>query len=377
MKNILIAMTGLSPQVVTEALYALHQEGREVHEINLITTRTGKDRINSLLLASGDGAYYQYLNEYNINADKIYFHSDSIHVLKDNIGNDLDDIAGTEENEILFKTTFEIVRKLTSDPDNAVFFLIAGGRKTMSACLALSAQFFGRPQDRIYHVLVSPEFENVRDFFYPPKESKLIKLIDQKGEEYFKDTKYARIELVSIPLISIRNKLAEKTLTNSIDPAELLMSAYRDEKPKLVVDFRESKIIFRGKELDITPSFLAIYGFFVLIKTNCDKQDISCLNCNECFIEVSDILKRNGEIASLYEKIIRNKPISVYQQNQAAGVTNLDSDNFSSYRSKINSFLQKNYGHSIINDIEIASVGTRPNTKYGIKIERSLIDIRN
>lgn len=377
MKNILIAMTGLSPQVVTEALYALHQEGREVHEINLITTRTGKDRINSLLLASGDGAYYQYLNEYNINSDKIYFHSDSIHVLKDNIGNDLDDIAGTEENEILFKTTFEIVRNLTSDPDNAVFFLIAGGRKTMSACLALSAQFFGRPQDRIYHVLVSPEFENARNFFYPPKESKLIKLIDQKGEEYLKDTKYARIELVSIPLISIRNKLSEETLTNSIDPAELLMSAYRDEKPKLVVDFRESKIIFRGKELDITPSFLAIYGFFVLIKTNCDKQDISCLNCNECFIEVSDILKRNGEIASLYEKIIKNKPISFYQQNQAAGVTNLDSDNFSSYRSKINSFLQKNYGHSIINDIEIASVGTRPNTKYGIKIERSLIDIRN
>jgi len=377
MKNILIAMTGLSPQVVTEALYALNQEGRDVHEINLITTRTGKDRINSLLIASGDGAFYQYLDDYGIDRTKISFDTKNIHVLKDNNGNDLDDIAGSEENGILFKTTFEIVRKLTSDPDNAVFFLIAGGRKTMSACLALSAQFFGRPQDRIYHVLVSPEFENARNFFYPPKESKLIKLTDSKGEEYFKDTKYARIELISMPLISIRSKLSEETLNQTIDPAELLMSAYRDEKPKLIIDLRESKIILMGRELDISPSNLAVYSFFALIKTNCDRQDISCLNCNECFIEVTDILKRNSEIAALYEKIIKNKSLSAYQQNQSSGVTNLDMDNFNSYRSKINSLLQKNYGQSMINDIEIVSIGTRPNTRYGIRIERSLIDIRN
>ncbi|RKX57645.1 MAG: TIGR02584 family CRISPR-associated protein, partial [Thermodesulfobacteriota bacterium] len=42
---------------------------------------------------------------------------------------------------------------LTASKDTAVYFLIAGGRKTMSACLAVAAQFYGRPQDRVYHVL--------------------------------------------------------------------------------------------------------------------------------------------------------------------------------------------------------------------------------
>ena len=48
MKNILLAVVGLSPQVVTETLYALHQQGRGVDAIHLITTREGKEAILSL-----------------------------------------------------------------------------------------------------------------------------------------------------------------------------------------------------------------------------------------------------------------------------------------------------------------------------------------
>ena len=36
MKNILLAVVGLTPQVITEALYALHQEGRAVNAIHII-----------------------------------------------------------------------------------------------------------------------------------------------------------------------------------------------------------------------------------------------------------------------------------------------------------------------------------------------------
>ena len=44
MKNILLAVTGLSPQVITETLYALHQINRRVDAIHVITTRDGKER---------------------------------------------------------------------------------------------------------------------------------------------------------------------------------------------------------------------------------------------------------------------------------------------------------------------------------------------
>jgi len=43
MKNILLAVTGLSPQVITETLYALHQNNRKVDSVHVITTRDGKD----------------------------------------------------------------------------------------------------------------------------------------------------------------------------------------------------------------------------------------------------------------------------------------------------------------------------------------------
>ena len=45
MKNILLAVTGLSPQVITETLYALHQSGRYVDAIHVITTLDGKKKI--------------------------------------------------------------------------------------------------------------------------------------------------------------------------------------------------------------------------------------------------------------------------------------------------------------------------------------------
>ena len=45
MKHILVAVTGLSPQVISETLFALHQRSQRVDAIHVITTRDGKERI--------------------------------------------------------------------------------------------------------------------------------------------------------------------------------------------------------------------------------------------------------------------------------------------------------------------------------------------
>jgi CRISPR-associated protein (TIGR02584 family) len=66
MKNILLAVVGLSPQVVTETLYALHQQGRQVDSIEIITTRQGKEMIHARLLASEEGRFHRYLADYGI-----------------------------------------------------------------------------------------------------------------------------------------------------------------------------------------------------------------------------------------------------------------------------------------------------------------------
>ncbi len=73
MKTILLAVCGLSPQVITETLYALHQSNRYVDTIHVITTRDGKEKIYAELLGGKTGRYYQYLEEYGINPASIDF----------------------------------------------------------------------------------------------------------------------------------------------------------------------------------------------------------------------------------------------------------------------------------------------------------------
>ncbi|MCP4369684.1 MAG: hypothetical protein GY797_16460 [Deltaproteobacteria bacterium] len=60
MKNILLAVTGISPQVITETLYALHQSDRKIDSIHVITTRDGKENIYS----SGNKAKHNFKKMY-------------------------------------------------------------------------------------------------------------------------------------------------------------------------------------------------------------------------------------------------------------------------------------------------------------------------
>ncbi len=161
MKNILLAVVGLSPQVLTETLFALHQQRLNVNEIHVITTRQGKEQINAHLLAPKGGKYFQYLNDYKLEPSSIKFNHDSIHVIKDENDSEIDDISTEEHNELLLKKCLELAFKFTRSENNAVFFSVAGGRKTMASCLTLAAQLYGRPQDRIYHVLVTPNLKEV------------------------------------------------------------------------------------------------------------------------------------------------------------------------------------------------------------------------
>ena len=81
MKTILLAVCGLSPQVITETLFALHQTGRTVEAIHIITTRRGKEKILASLLEPAAGHYFQYLREYEQEIRSIDFGPPTIHTL--------------------------------------------------------------------------------------------------------------------------------------------------------------------------------------------------------------------------------------------------------------------------------------------------------
>ena len=374
MKNILLAVvTGLSPQVITETLYALNQMGRDVHEIHIITTRPGKDCLLSQLLDGGKGPYYQYLKAYGIPKKGIDFGPDKIHVVRDGPGTEINDIVDENDNARVLATCMELTFQYTRNPDTAVFFSIAGGRKTMGACLTLAAQMYGRPQDRLYHVLVSPEFESNRQFFFPPRKSRAIEIKDARGETVYKNTRYARINLVHMPLFSIRPQLAPEVLDQPRDPATLMLSLIREAPERLAVDLIRGKIRYRDMEQDLMPARLALYAFFVLQKKNCPHPERRGKTCDACFIDIQTVMERQPEITALYRRLRGTRPL---EEMSSTGILGLTPENFNSYKTRINQDLETAFGVPAVERIGITAIGRRPNTRYGIRLERRKIQIK-
>ncbi len=371
MKNILFAVVGLSPQVITETLYALHQSNQTVDAIHVITTRDGKEKIYAELLGGEGGHYYRYLKDYGIDSTGIDFGQRNIHVIKDEHGIEIPDIVDEMENERLLKKCLELAFHFTRDQDSAVFFSVAGGRKTMSSCLTLAAQMYGRPQDRLYHVLVSAEFESNRNFYYPPKTSQTIELKDQNGQPYYKETRYAQVNLIHIPFVSIREKLSEDLLKSPQDPGTLMLSLIREETSRLIVNLVSRKVIFKKQELDLMPARLALYAFFVMQKKNCQIEIERCGSCTECFLDIDSIYAKQDQITDFYRKMSGTRPLD---EMSDTGIIRLNADNFNSYKSRIKDDLQTRFGPHATKDLEIASSGSRPNTRYGILMDKAKME---
>lgn len=368
MKNILLAACGLSPQVITETLYALLHEGRQPHAVQVITTRPGKERLLAGLFDASRPRLATLLADFSIRREDLDFSQANIHTLKNSAGAEIDDIVTAEDDEVLLQACLDLAFRFSREPDTAVWFLVAGGRKTMTSCLTLAAQLYGRPQDRILHVLVSPEFESCRDFWYPPRQSVTVQLHDEHGQPIFKETRYAEIRLITIPFVSVRNLLDDTLLDRPRPPAELMQSLIRDTPRTLTVNLAEGKITYGQMEMDLHPSRLALYAYFAELKKNCTQRRL-CAGCSDCFVDASAITN-NSQVTVMYTRTLGAR---LLEEMSNSGIGNLNAENFHSYKSKIRHELLQTFGPAHIADLEIASIGTRPNTRYGIRLDRARI----
>jgi CRISPR-associated protein Csx14 len=365
MKNILLGIAGLSPQVITETLYALHLDGVAVNEIHILTTRTGRDRILSGLLAPRDGHFHRYLKDYAIAPRSIRFEMESVHVLRDKTGRPLDDITGAADNEILLSACLSLAYRLTRNPKDTVFFSIAGGRKTMSACLMTAAQLYGRAQDRIYHVLVSPEFENHPDFYYPPAKPAMLEMTDNRGGKVLRDTASASVTLVPIPFIPLREAVSDPATGRVQPPARLLRHLIREKEEPLTIDLNKGKIIYKKKELSMMPSRLALYAFFAGRKLACRLVRAGCAGCEACYLDYEKISEAQKDITELYKKlggVTENK-----------GICALEIEELRSYVSKIRQDIARAFGAQAAGQLAVQATGKKPDTRYGIGLEREKI----
>ncbi|NCS66598.1 MAG: TIGR02584 family CRISPR-associated protein, partial [Betaproteobacteria bacterium] len=124
-RRILLAVTGLSPQVVTETLYALVTAPDPFipSEVHLITTSEGAERARLALLSDDPGWFQRLRHDYDL--PEIAFDAAHIHVLAGPDRAPLDDIRSPEENAHAADFITEIVRGLSADEHSALYASIA------------------------------------------------------------------------------------------------------------------------------------------------------------------------------------------------------------------------------------------------------------
>ena len=261
-RRILLAVTGLSPQIVTETVYALAVAPvppRRLFvptEIRLITTKEGAESAKLSLLHPDSGWFHRLCADYEL--PPIAFEPEHIRVLEDAAGRPLDDIRTPADNTRAADTITEVVRELTRDGESALHVSIAGGRKTMGFYLGYALSLYGRTQDRLSHVLVSSPYESHPEFYYPPPRSMLIHTSGRNGRPY--DARDAEVNLAEIPFVRLREGLNPGLMEGTASFSEVVAEAQRALPPLgLELDPGNCMVTAGSEPFQMRPAHFAFY----------------------------------------------------------------------------------------------------------------------
>ena len=262
-RRILLAVTGLSPQVVTETLYALGvraaqggQGGENAFiptEIHLITTTQGAKIARTALLHPDGGQFHALLRDYPQLGQPV-FDEQRIHPIHDAAGQPLADIRTPQENAAAADSITALVAQLTGDPQAQLHVSIAGGRKTMGFYLGYAFSLFARPQDELSHVLVSSPFESHPEFFYPPATPR--RLATRDGQHI--DTAEARVTLARIPVVRLRHGQPQALLGGRASYGDTVAAIQQSlAPPRLHIDLPARRVQCGTTAITLPPAQLA------------------------------------------------------------------------------------------------------------------------
>jgi CRISPR-associated protein (TIGR02584 family) len=272
--RILLAVSGLTPQIITETIFGLAHQSDPFHptEMHVFTTSEGFDRARLTLLGevTDKGGWLRRLaSDYQL--PPIQFSEDQIHVLKDATGTALADIRTEEDNVLLADMIISTMQGFIAKygDDCAIHVSIAGGRKTMGFYVGYALSLLGRAQDKLSHVLVSEHFEGHDEFFYPTPYSRII--TTRLGKPL--DTKEAKVSLAEIPFVRLRNAFSHQLLSDNMTYSELIKHTQNVINGQIAIrlDDQQRSLIVNGHQFVLEPVNYAFYRVFV---------DAACNNHN-------------------------------------------------------------------------------------------------
>jgi len=365
-RRILLAVSGMSPQILTETLWALTQQQTPAFlptEIHLVTTRSGALNAERNLLDSASGHYYALCADYGL--PSAAFGAERIHVITDADGQPLDDIRTLSETEAAADFITRQISEFTADPNCALHVSLAGGRKTMGYYAGYALSLFGRVQDRLSHVLVAAPFEGLRDFYYPAPARRLIQT-DRHG---VLDAASAEVTLAEIPFVRLREDVPQRLLDGRAGFSETIRRAQRiHEPPRLRVDLRERQVVADELALSLPPVEFAFYVWMVWRQLAGSPAEA---------VSVRELAEPNrryaAEFLALSQRIEGEMGRDLERTEQALR-DGMDRSFFDEKKSRVRSALTDQLGRAIAERYDIRSIGKRGSTEYLIPLEPEQIE---
>lgn len=355
LRKVLVAIVGLSPQVVTETLWALRRErGFVPNEIRVILTRAARDCVVHDLLDPVEGRFHALCRDYGL-VGKIRFDESCVTVVTDAEGRELDDIRTPEESAAAADTIVRVIGNVCSDPNTIVHVSIAGGRKSMGFFAGYAMSLFARPRDSVSHVLVNDPFESNRDFFYPPPEEKEI--VDARGESI--SSREARVMLADIPIVRLRTGLPEDLLSGDASFGRTVEEAQRTLFPSTALVFRRDarSVVCDGVEVLLPPAQYAVLRW---IAERAKREEAPVC---------PGLRHAEEEFFPLYERLFPTRPGDVERARKAIRSDEDFLKYFQEKRSQIGSALTKKLGKTAATRFRIVTYGKRPFVAYALALE--------
>jgi hypothetical protein len=251
----------------------------------------------------------------------------------------------------------------------------------MSFYLGSALQLFGRPWDKLYHVLVTPEFESHPEFFFKPKKNQSLAVKDSRGNIVKKiNTSDAQISLAEIPFLSLRGKVS----LNGRSYRELIADSQREINAATVqlplkVDFRDHLIQIGGRTIEMVPMQLVVYAAFLREKLNrCHYPERdACLDCTDCFPTLVDLSSKQAleKMAEDYRRIYgpKSSRIDDFLKKWDEG---MEVEAFRQQISKINRTLKEGLeDETLLSFYMVTGVGKYGNRRHGVRVEKRKIRI--
>lgn len=382
-KNILLLVTGMTPQIITETVWALacdpeNQDKWIPDEIHVVSTTDGLTQIKSRLFA--DGIFDTFQQEYP-ELSHIKFVDSHLHIIKNAELQALSDLKTPEDNECAANAICEKVRQFTADEQITLHVSIAGGRKTMGFYAGYALSLYGRAQDRMSHVLVSSEYETLRGFYYPSKqpETTIIKTFIKKIqnnteilEERELDAFKAKVWLANIPFVRLRTSLPEESLIKKANFSDVVNAINMASQPiKLILDVKTQKVCIANKECQLSSREFAFYYWFA--KHKVDKK--MAILAPEKGIVASSANKFNyPQMCDLSEDYLSfYKPLKGFMGNDTVEETlkfGMERTFFDERKAAVLKAFKKTFGLDLANKIEIKNISRLQGTKGLTKLEK-------